>query len=156
MSSCLRQSSKKYYSRDSPAFPANKCQGQTKRGNDGKMYRSKANKNGVYRWVAATQKSGGGSVRQHGPRQLNENCSTARKCAKGLQCKLRFRKNSEPGEYGQLKCVEAPQPQQRSITPNLDLARALQLIHHNVDLNTYIPTRSATRRTTKSRDQHYI
>ena len=42
---------KKYFTRPSPAYPANQHCGETKRGNDGKKYISKPNKNGVCRWI---------------------------------------------------------------------------------------------------------
>jgi len=44
---------KKYTTRKSPPYPANEYCGKRKRGNDGKMYLSKPNKNGVCRWVKA-------------------------------------------------------------------------------------------------------
>lgn len=47
---CVEQFSQKYTTRKSPAYPANGCQGEIMEGNDGKMYASVANKNGVYRW----------------------------------------------------------------------------------------------------------
>lgn len=49
---CERQSTKKYISRGSPSFPANECHGETMMGNDGRMYASVSNKNGIYRWLA--------------------------------------------------------------------------------------------------------
>jgi len=52
MSGCKPQFTKKYLSRPSPNFPANKCRGQALVGNDGvNMYMSKKTSNGVYRWV---------------------------------------------------------------------------------------------------------
>ena len=52
MSGCKPQFTKKYMSRPSPNFPANKCRGQALVGNDGvNMYMSKKASNGVYRWV---------------------------------------------------------------------------------------------------------
>ena len=50
--SCKRQTSRKYTSRPSPAFPANhaKCRGTTKRGKYGKMYVSRVDSRGVYSW----------------------------------------------------------------------------------------------------------
>jgi len=48
---CEKQTSLKYISRDSPPYPANKCRNEIKEGNDGNIYQSKSNKNGVYRWV---------------------------------------------------------------------------------------------------------
>jgi hypothetical protein len=42
---------KKYTKRTSPPFPANDFCGKKKKGNDGKMYLSKPNKNGICRWI---------------------------------------------------------------------------------------------------------
>ena len=55
--SCTKQSSKKYASRKSPPFPANKCCNKTIQGNDHKMYKSVANKNGVCSWKLAASGS---------------------------------------------------------------------------------------------------
>jgi hypothetical protein len=41
---------KKYKERPSPPFPANKCCGKKMAGNDGSMYLSTPNKNGVCAW----------------------------------------------------------------------------------------------------------
>ena len=41
---------KKYANRPSPPFPANSCCNQEMIGNDGKMYKSVADKNGVCKW----------------------------------------------------------------------------------------------------------
>ena len=41
---------KKYLSRDSPPYPANEHCGETKKGNDGNMYKSVPDKNKVCRW----------------------------------------------------------------------------------------------------------
>jgi len=48
---CSRQSTKKYRSRSSPPYPANNCCGATKKGNDGKSYKSVKAANGICRWV---------------------------------------------------------------------------------------------------------
>ena len=45
-----RKIEKKYLIRDSPPYPANKHCGETKKGNDGKMYISVADKNKICRW----------------------------------------------------------------------------------------------------------
>lgn len=57
--SCTQQSTSKYTKRKSPPFPANECGAQQKRGNDGEMYESRADKRGVFRWykVKATTKA---------------------------------------------------------------------------------------------------
>lgn len=58
MSSCKKQTSKKYTSRPSPPYPANECCGQVKTGNDGLKYMSVEAANGVCRWVkTVTRKS---------------------------------------------------------------------------------------------------
>ena len=46
-----QQVSKKYTTRPSPPYPANDYCGKKKKGNDGHMYISKPNKNGICRWV---------------------------------------------------------------------------------------------------------
>lgn len=50
--SCVIQSTKKYAKRPSPPFPANKCKNKTKKGNNGKFFKSTADKKGVYKWIA--------------------------------------------------------------------------------------------------------
>lgn len=51
--SCPLSDLKKYINRPSPPRPANDpgCRDQILRGNDGLLYASVPNKNGVYRWV---------------------------------------------------------------------------------------------------------
>jgi len=48
---CKKMTTKKYTTRNSPPYPANKCLREIKKGNDGNMYISKRNVNNVYRWV---------------------------------------------------------------------------------------------------------
>lgn len=45
---CVRQTTKKYTSRNSPPFPANQCRGTVKEGNDGNMWESRGEN--IYRW----------------------------------------------------------------------------------------------------------
>jgi hypothetical protein len=45
----------RYAMRNSPPYSANSCQNMKKKGNDGKMYVSVADKNGVYRWVSESK-----------------------------------------------------------------------------------------------------
>ena len=57
--SCVEQTKGKYvarkpdgsFKRKGPPYPANECCGETKKGNDGLMYKSVPNKKGVCRWV---------------------------------------------------------------------------------------------------------
>lgn len=55
--SCSRQYTKKYTARPSPPFPANLCCGMTVLGNDGNMYQSVPNKQGVCRWKRSVRKT---------------------------------------------------------------------------------------------------
>uniref|UniRef100_A0A6C0JTM6 Uncharacterized protein n=1 Tax=viral metagenome TaxID=1070528 RepID=A0A6C0JTM6_9ZZZZ len=48
---CKLSNKKKYTSRPSPSYPAMSCKNTTKRGNDGKMWKSSARSDGIYRWV---------------------------------------------------------------------------------------------------------
>ena len=54
---CVKDHTKKYKTRPSPPFPANKCKGKTKKGNNGKMFKSKPDVNGVHKWVAVVSAS---------------------------------------------------------------------------------------------------
>lgn len=47
---CTRLSGAKYASRPGPPYPAHSCGGLTKKGNDGRMYASVPDKNGVHHW----------------------------------------------------------------------------------------------------------
>jgi len=55
-SGCTRQKTAKYNSltRKSPPYPANKCQGKSLIGNDGNMYKSIPNINGIHTWRLKT------------------------------------------------------------------------------------------------------
>ena len=48
---CEKSTLTKYEKRPSPPFPANDCQGQKKKGNNGKFYQSVPDKNNVYKWI---------------------------------------------------------------------------------------------------------
>lgn len=52
---CVRQFTAKYTKRPSPPYPANSpgCRGTVRQGNDGQLYRSTPNKNGVFTWKRA-------------------------------------------------------------------------------------------------------
>ena len=55
MSACVKMQTRKYAFRNSPPYPANQCKSMKKRGNDGMMYVSQADKNGVYKWAPVTK-----------------------------------------------------------------------------------------------------
>jgi hypothetical protein len=48
---------RKYAFRNSPPYSANQCKSMKKRGNDGMMYVSQPDKNGVYKWTVSNAKS---------------------------------------------------------------------------------------------------
>lgn len=48
---CVAQHSSKYTSRPSPPYPANECCNRKMTGNDGQMYVSKMDKNGICKWI---------------------------------------------------------------------------------------------------------
>jgi hypothetical protein len=62
--SCIEQTKGRYvakksdgsFKRKSPPYPANECCGETKKGNDGKMYLSKKNKKGICKWTKSPKK----------------------------------------------------------------------------------------------------
>ena len=51
MSSCKKETTKKYLKRKGPPYHAKDCKGSVKSGNDGKLYISSPDKRGVYKWV---------------------------------------------------------------------------------------------------------
>jgi hypothetical protein len=51
LSICKKSKLKKYTTRPGPPFPTQECKGQSKKGNNGKEYKSVANTRGVYKWV---------------------------------------------------------------------------------------------------------
>src|SRR3989344_78316 len=60
--SCRESSLYKYIKRPSPPYPANKCPNKIKKGNNGKMWVSKAGPKGIYTW-RPLEKSG--STKKH-------------------------------------------------------------------------------------------
>jgi hypothetical protein len=57
MSKCVKLETKKYKTTDSPPYSAMNCKGIKLLGNDGQQYISKADKNGIYKWVKTAEKS---------------------------------------------------------------------------------------------------
>jgi len=57
MNKCVKFDTKKYKTRDSPPYSAMDCKGAKLLGNDGKQYVSKADKNGIYKWVKIAENS---------------------------------------------------------------------------------------------------
>jgi hypothetical protein len=76
---CDSQKTKKYTTRPSPAFPANECCGEVKVGNDGRMYISVANKNGVCSWKLHKAGSPKKEVSKKSPAKKRANKSPTKK-----------------------------------------------------------------------------
>ena len=57
MEKCTKLKTKKYRLRGSPPYSAMDCPGKTMKGNDGGTYASKADKNGIYKWIKTTAKT---------------------------------------------------------------------------------------------------
>jgi hypothetical protein len=51
MPACIKQTAKKYKGRPGPPYSAQDCKGRTLKGNNGKMYVSRPDKRGIYKWV---------------------------------------------------------------------------------------------------------
>ena len=47
---CEPSNLKKYINRGSPPYPAQNCRNHKKVGNDGDVYSSEPDKNGIYKW----------------------------------------------------------------------------------------------------------
>ena len=52
-----KRTQKKYTSRPSPPFSANDCKNKTKKGNNGKYFKSVQSKNGTYKWLPVVKKT---------------------------------------------------------------------------------------------------
>lgn len=77
-STCQRQETKKYVSRNSPPYQANTCKSGTEhRGNDGRMYVAKPNRRGVNRWIRSTGPVGRSYL--HKRRKTNSSSSKKKK-----------------------------------------------------------------------------
>ena len=57
MSTCIKHTTKKYTSRNSPPFGASECKNKRRKGNNGKFWISKRMSNGVYRWFPLASKT---------------------------------------------------------------------------------------------------
>ena len=57
MPKCIKHTTKKYTSRNSPPFGASECKNKRRKGNNGKFWISKRMSNGVYRWFPLASKT---------------------------------------------------------------------------------------------------
>lgn len=57
MNECIKLITNKYSFRNSPPYQANKCKSMKKKGNDGKLYSSQPDKNGIYKWAIVNKKN---------------------------------------------------------------------------------------------------
>lgn len=97
---CVKDDTKKYKTRPSPPFPANKCKGKTKKGNNGKMFKSKPDVNGVHKWVAVVSAS---STKATKTKAKKATKTKAKKTTtKKTKTKRRKTKKSEPASEKKL------------------------------------------------------
>ncbi len=92
--SCTIQSTKKYLSRNSPPYPANKCCKKTLKGNDNQMYISVANKNGVCAWKLASSKRSSKSSKSSKETKAKKVVKRSSKSSKKLSSKQNKRSTS--------------------------------------------------------------
>ena len=104
MGECKKMTTKKYMNRSSPPYPANKCQGKIKPGNDGMMYKSVSDKNCVHKWLIAGRKSRK-SVRKarKSVRKSRKSGRKSRKSGRKYNCS-RSKTNKREDLSKELKC----------------------------------------------------
>ena len=103
MSGCVRQNTKKYLSRGSPAFPANQCCGMEKRGNDGEMYISRENSKGICSWKKVNgsrvsqrkSKRSNRASRGHSKKSRSRKSKRSNRASRGHSKKSRSRKSKK-------------------------------------------------------------
>lgn len=95
MPGCVRQYTKKYSLRPSPPFPANKCCWQKKKGNDGNLYVSTPNTNGICTWKPLHSKSRSRpkSSRKSKPKSRRRRSKSSRKPSKTRKTRKSSRKS---------------------------------------------------------------
>ena len=96
---CVKDETKKYKTRPSPPFPANKCKGKTKKGNNGKMFKSKPDSNGVHKWVAVVPASKATATKSKATKtkaKKTKSTKTKKTTSKKTKTKRRKSKKTEP------------------------------------------------------------
>ena len=73
---CIKLKTKKYRLRGSPPYSATDCPDKTMKGNDGGTYASKADKNGVYKWIKTTAKTAKMTTKTETAVKKISSCST--------------------------------------------------------------------------------
>ena len=76
MEKCVKLKTKKYRLRVSPPYSAMDCPGKIMKGNDGGTYASKADKNGVYKWIKITAKTEKMKTKTETTVKKRSSCST--------------------------------------------------------------------------------
>lgn len=102
---CVKDDTKKYKTRSSPPFPANKCKGKTKKGNNGKMFKSKPDVNGVHKWVAVVSASNTKSTKTKANKtttKKTKKTTTKKTTTKKTKTKRRKTKKTEPASEKKL------------------------------------------------------
>lgn len=75
MSSCKKNTTKKYKTRSGPPYHAKDCKDRVKLGNDGIKYISQPDKRGVYKWIKTSTKNKTRKVAQKSSYKIHDNGS---------------------------------------------------------------------------------
>lgn len=104
---------KKYRERPSPAYPANECCGQEKRGNDGKMWKSVRNSIGVCSWKLmdkspsankrASPKKELAEVKKESKKSPSKKSTMTKKSSPNSRCPNGFHRNKKTGNCEEKK-----------------------------------------------------
>jgi len=135
---CVKSTLKKYTKRPSPPYPANECKKLKKKGNDGKVWISKPNKKGVYRWtkvngcIKSTLKKY--TKRPSPPYPANE-CKNLKK--KGNDGNMWISKSNKKGIYKWVKLEMKKIPSSKAIKP-LKYESKYEAIHNKEDIKAYV------------------
>lgn len=90
--SCVKQTTKHYTERPSPPYPANTCCGAVRKGNDGRMYQSVADRNGVCRWILKSSATKSASK----PKKIVKKKSTSKTKSTSKPKKVTKKSTSKP------------------------------------------------------------
>jgi hypothetical protein len=100
--SCVKNTTKKYTTRPGPPYPAQLCQDQIKKGNDGLIYKSTANSKGIFQWKKVSTKSAKVSTKS-----AKVSTKSAKVSAKSTKVSTKSAKVS--GKFAKSKIMEDPE-----------------------------------------------
>jgi hypothetical protein len=122
---CVRQTSARYTTRGSPPFPANQCRGETKRGNDGTMFRSTPNIRGICTWrKVASKRSRARPARSRPKRHTRpKRRSRPKRHARHTRSRSRFGKSYDHDDDVDVSKIARAEQERRAAQGRLDELR---------------------------------